>query len=464
VEDNLTGIHKPWTPESTDDLYLRRKGMNRKARISTAATILTCALALTVIGIPSSSLAAGKFEGVKITANFMASGTYDKAAEQVKTTFEAATGATVEIVAKPFDQLVQANLTDLATGTGQYDVISVTSWEADVYDKLLPLDTFIKRDGYGKEAGFIPGLLRPNQGTEYFDGKAVGVPYAIDGYAMLVRKDLLAKAGVSSDWKTWPEFFKAMNKLKKKLPKKVSPFVFAYGATEQVPAIWLSAYDGYLLKKNGTYGLKTPKMLRALSVVKKSLRYAPSNAKALSIDEANQVFLNGNAAVVMGWPSFVRAAADDPAKSKVVGKWALSSIPGPGMVWLSAWNLGIAKTSKNPEAAWEFIKTYINEKNGTKWMAEFGIGSPFLNTFNGEDAKVKHGHDYPQHAVNLEAVKNAPWSFSAFLDVYSRGTGDFLTGKQSGIETIQSWNKQLGKKKPAPGMVEAAKSSGLMEE
>ena len=437
--------------------------MKRKTRFSATGIALIGALALTAIGLPNSSLAAGEFAGKKITANFMASGTYDKAAEEVKTSFEAATGATVEIVAKPFDQLVQANLTDLATGTGQYDVISVTSWEADVYDKLLPLDKFIKRDGYGKEAGFIPGLLRPNQGTEFFDGKPVGVPYAIDGYAMLVRKDLLDKAGVSWNWKTWPEFFKAMDILKKKLPKTVSPFVFAYGATEQVPAIWLSAYDGHLLKKNGTYGVDTSKMVSALGTVKKSMKYAPSNAAALSIDEANQVFLNGNAAVVMGWPSFIRAAADNPAKSKVVGKWALSSIPGKGMVWLSAWNLGIAKTSKNPELAWEFIKAYINEKNGTKWMASLGIGSPFLKTFDGPDAKAKHAHDYPQHAVNLDGVKNAPWSFSAFLDVYSRGTGDFLSGKQSAIQTVQSWDKQLGKKKPAPGMVEAAKSSGLME-
>ena len=421
------------------------------------------ATSLVFIGL-NQSVAAPDLKGTKITANFMASGTYDKAALEVKASYEAATGGTVEIVAKPFDQLVQANLTDLATGTGQYDVISVTSWEADAYDKLLPLDTFIKRDNYGVKAGFIPGLLRPNQGTEYFDGKPVGIPYAIDGYAMLVRTDLLKKAGITKwNWKTWPALFADLDKMKGKLPSGVSPFVFAYGATEQVPAIWLSAYDGYLLKKNGTYGVETNKMIKALDVVKKTLNYAPSNAKALSIDEANQVFLAGNAAVIMGWPSFIRAAADDPAKSKVVGKWALSSIPGPGMTWLSAWNLGIAKTSKNPEAAWEFIKSYVNEANGTKWMASLGIGSPFLNTFTSDAAKEAKGHDYPQHSKNLEGVKNAPWSFSAFLDVYSRGTGDFLSGKLTAAKTVAYWDKQLGKKKPAPGMVEAAKSSGLMQ-
>jgi len=420
-------------------------------------------VSLALIAGTSPVTAAKHFAGVKITANFMASGTYDKAALEVKSVFEANTGATVDIVAKPFDQLVQANLTDLATGTGQYDVISVTSWEADVYDKLLPLDTFIKRDNYGAAAGFIPGLLRPNQGTEFFGGKAVGVPYGIDGYAMLVRKDLFASAGVSSNWKTWNDFFVAMKKLKKSLPSTMSPFAFAYGATEQVPGIWLSAYDGYMLKKNGTYGLQYGKMTKALAVAKKTMEYAPSNALALGIDEANQLFLNGQVAVVMGWPSFIRAAADNPEKSKVAGKWALAQLPGPGFVWLSAWNLGIAKTSKNPEAAWEFIKTYINEKNGTDWMARFGIGTPFLNTLTGTVAQAKHGHDYPIHAKNLGNVKNAPWSFSAFLDVYARGSADFMSGKQTAIETVRSWEKQIGKKKPAPGMIEAAKLSGLMQ-
>lgn len=435
---------------------------NKSAKFISSVGVIGV-VAVSLIASTSSAPAAGKFAGTKITANFMASGTYDKAASEVKATYEAATGGTVEIVAKPFDQLVQANLTDLATGTGQYDVISVTSWEADAYDKLLPLDTYIKRDNYGAAAGFIPGLLRPNQGTEYFNGKAVGVPYGIDGYAMLVRTDLLAKAGVTANWKTWPEFFKDMDKLKKTLPATVSPFTFAYGATEQVPAIWLSAYDGYLLKSNGTYGLDNVKMARALNIAKQTLKYAPKNALAMSIDEANQLFLNGNAAVVMGWPSFIRAAADDPTKSKVVGKWALSAVPGPGMVWLSAWNLGISKTSKNPEAAWEFIKTYINEKNGTTWMAKYGIGSPFLATFTGADAKAKHAHDYPQHATNLGNVKNAPWSFSAFLDVYARGSGDFMSGKQSALQTLQSWDKQLSKKKPSAGEQEAAKLSGLMQ-
>jgi hypothetical protein len=95
-------------------------------------------------------------------------------------------------------------------------------------------------------------------------------------------------------------------------------------------------------------------------------------------------------------------------------------------------------------------------------MQRIGIGSPFLKTFTGPSAAA-NAHDYPQHAKNLGNVKNAPWSFSAFLDVYSRGTGDFIAGKKTASQTVDFWDKQLGKKKPAPGMVEAAKASGQMQ-
>jgi ABC-type glycerol-3-phosphate transport system substrate-binding protein len=404
------------------------------------------------------------FAGQSIVASFMESGTYNVAAiDDVKPAFEASTGATVEVIARPFDQLMQSYLTDLATDTGQYDIISVTSWIGDVYDKLLPLDEYIARDGYGADAGFIPDLLKPNQGTEYFDGKPIGIPYAIDAYAVLYRSDLFEAAGIEPNWSNWEEMFATLDALKPSLPAGVDPFVFAYGATEQTPAIWLSAYDGYLLNSDGTYGLERDKMVEALEVTKRSMSYAPSNAAALSIDEANQVFLNGNAAVLIGWPSFVRAAADDPSKSQVVGKWALSSLPGPGITWLSAWNLGIAKTSKNPDLAWEFIKTYINEQNGTDFMARYGIGSPFLSTFTSDTAQAEKGHDYPQHAKNMANVRNAPWSFSAFLDVYSRGTGDFLSGVKTASETVDDWESQLGDTSPSAGMQEAARLSGMME-
>jgi ABC-type glycerol-3-phosphate transport system substrate-binding protein len=413
----------------------------------------------------SSDSGATDFSGQSIVASFMESGTYDVAAsDDIKPDFESATGASVEIIARPFDQLMQSYLTDLATDTGQYDIISVTSWIGDVYDKLLPLDEYIARDGYGAEAGFIPDLLKPNQGTEYFDGKPIGVPYAIDAYAVLYRKDLFEAAGIDPKWNNWEEMFATLDALKPSLPADVDPFVFAYGATEQTPAIWLSAYDGYLLNSDGTYGLEKEKMITALETTKRAMDYAPSNAAALSIDEANQVFLNGNAAVLMGWPSFVRAAADDPSKSQVVGKWALSSVPGPGMTWLSAWNLGIAKTSENPDLAWEFIKTYVNEQNGTDFMARYGIGSPFLSTFTSDAAVAEKGHDYPQHAKNMANVRNAPWSFSAFLDVYSRGTGDFLSGVKTASETVDDWESQLGGTSPSAGMQEAAKLSGLMQD
>jgi hypothetical protein len=49
------------------------------------------------------------------------------------------------------------------------------------------------------------------------------------------------------------------------------------------------------------------------------------------------------------------------------------------------------------------------------------------------------------------------------LDVYSRGTGDFLSGLKTAAETVDAWESQLGDTSPSAGMQEAARLSGMME-
>ena len=141
-------------------------------------------------------------------------------------------------------------------------------------------------------------------------------------------------------------------------------------------------YDGYLVNKDGKYALDREKAVAALNKMQSLLEYNPPDVLGLAIDPGNAVFLNGKAATMVGWPSFIRAAADDPEKSQVVGKWALAEFPGPGFPMVSAWNLFISKYSKNPDAAWEWIKAYANAENGKQWMKEYGIGSPFQSTYD----------------------------------------------------------------------------------
>lgn len=401
-----------------------------------------------------------ELSGVDLTVSYMQAGTYDVAAHEIEDDFEANTGADVEVVAQPFEVLIQSYITDLSTQTGQFDVISVSSWIADVYDQLMPLDDFVERDNW--DEGYIPELLRPGQGSEFFDGQRVGLPYAVDAYGVLYRTDIFDEAGVDADWETWEDLFATLDELEPSLPDGVSPFVFAYGAPEQTPAIWMSAYGGYLVDADGNYAVDREQAVEALEITQRTLEYAPDNAIALSIDEANAVFLQGDAAVLVGWPSFVRAAADNPDESEVVDQWALGSLPGPGFPWLSAWNLGISNQASDPEAAWEWIKAYTNEENAAQWMEDYGIGSPFESTYTDETALSEHAHDYPVHMENLAAVKNPPWNFEAFEAAF-RNLGEMLTGEQSPEETVDAWEAAWADIPVPEALNQAAEESGLME-
>ena len=96
--------------------------------------------------------------GAEVVTNFMQSGTYDIGAEQLEPGFEEATGIELEIVASPFVVLVQNNITDLTTGTGEFDVISGDFWIGSVWGQMHPLDDFIERDMWG--GSFIEGLTK----------------------------------------------------------------------------------------------------------------------------------------------------------------------------------------------------------------------------------------------------------------------------------------------------------------
>jgi len=248
--------------------------------------------------------------GVEIVTNFMQSGTYDIGAEQLEAGFEEATGIELEIVASPFVVLVQNNITDLATGTGEFDVISGDFWIGSVWGQMHPLDDFIERDMWG--GSFIEGLTKQGP-SAYFDGNRIGIPYSADAYGLIYRTDIFEEAGISADWETWDDFITVLGELEMHLEgTDIAPNVFAFGASEQAAAIFLGMYDNYLVDAEGNYALDHDEAIASLNQLKSLLDYNPEGATGLSIDEANSVFLTGKAATMICWVSFVRAAAQDP--------------------------------------------------------------------------------------------------------------------------------------------------------
>lgn len=409
---------------------------------------------LAALALAAAACGSDGFEGQEIVVSYMQSGTYDNAARDLVDSFQEETGATVEVVAQPFEVLTQTYVTDLATGTGQFDLISSTSWIADQFPQLRSLGDLYNEEDF---PGFIPELLQPGRAA-YNGDDIVGIPYAVDAYGLFYRTDVFQDAGVTADWANWGDFFAALDALGPALPDGMSPFVFAYGAVEQTPAIWLAAYDSWMVDSAGRYGVDREPAIAALEVLQRTLDYAPDGAVALSIDEANAVFNSGGAAVLIAWPSFNRAAANE----SLPGQWALGSLPGPGRPWLSLWNASIASTSDNPELVYEWIKSYINPANSTANMAEYGIGSPFGSTYSDPELLAANAHDYPTQAANLAQAINVPWTFPAFEAAF-RAVGEMLTGSLTPGQVVDAWHEGWGPLDPPPAAVDEAAALGMQQ-
>lgn len=388
----------------------------------------------------------------------MKAGTYNVAAKDIEKNFEDRTGSEVDILAFPFTVLEQKNQTDLVTQTGQYDAISNSSWDVAFFEHLLPLDEYIQADNF--EEGYVKGLFEPGP-TNFYNGKPVGVMYSADAYGIFVRTDLFESAGVSPDWETWDDFLQVTEDVAGKLPSNVAPIAFAFGAPEQVPGIFGGAYEGTYLTSEPKWQVEAEPAIRALEITQEVARLGPENALGLSIDEANAMFLEGDAAVLIGWPSFIRGALNDPKQSKLGDRWALTRFPGPGFPWLSNWNWSISKYSSAADASWDWITAYTNPENAKKWMFKYGIGSPFESTYTDPKLLDKYANDLPQQKENLARSLPAPLTFEAF-DAQFRILGDMLTGELSPAATVREWHREWSDMPIPEALVQMADAMGFV--
>ena len=391
-----------------------------------------------------------------LTVTYMESGTYDVAAKRIAEEFKQAKGVDVKVVAFPWAVLRQNNTTDLITGAGQYQVMSGGYYLADVYDNFAPLDDFIKKSDYAK--GMIPGLMEPGR-SEWYEGKQIGIPYGVDAYGLMVNKEILDKAGVKPEFATWDAVLAACEKLKVAAPD-VACLSHSTANPEQIGAFFFSGYDGTFVDKNGAYALEPAKAAAAAAILPKLWQHLPTGGKALSFDEAETLFAQGQAALLVDWPSFSTKMLDDPKKSKIVGKWGMAAFPGQGFPWLSLWQQFVPKSTQDKETAFAWIQAFAGEANAKKNLVENGINSVWLSTYDDPALKASHAHYWPTMIEGFSRAKNPPLSGEA-QDFLTNTLVEIATGQTTPEAGIAKVNEKWATIPVPSALLTAAAGSGL---
>ena len=424
---------------------------------SLLALIMCVALAITSCGsdtqtssTPSDSSTASTAGTEKMMVTYMQSGINDEAAKALATEFAEETGVEVEVVAFPWDVLRQNNTTDILSGNHQYSVMSGGAYLVDIFSHMTPLTEYIERDGFGE--GLIPGLMDK---TNYYEGEVIGIPYNLDAYGIVYRKDLFEEYGIELP-KTWDEFYACLDQLKEKLPSDIAPYVFAGGAPEQVGNLFLARYGGYYIN-SGNYEIELDKAAAAIDDIIATYGYGPNNISSLSIDQANAMFLQGKAAVTECWPSFLYGSAADPSQSEIVGKWGIAPYPTDGGVpFLSCWNMFIPKEIEDTELAWKWVDEFASEENSLDFFLNYNMGPIYSSTYQDPQVIEKFGENaFDGHLENVANAYDFPMSGEG-QDIICRIVGDALVGKITSQEAAEQINQNLGSLEVTPQVMELA--------
>jgi sorbitol/mannitol transport system substrate-binding protein len=325
--------------------------------------------------------------------------------------WEQATGHKLNWVVLEENVLRQRATTDIATKGGQFDIITIGSYEAPIWGKqnwLVPLNDL--GDDYDY-ADVIPSV---KNGLSY-EGKLYAVPFYAESSFTYYRKDLFDAAGLKMPEKpTYDQIAEFAAKLTDKSKEQ-------YGFCQRGKPGWgenmafvgpmVNAFGGRWFNEKWEPQLTSEPWQKAISYYVKNMNaYGPPGATANGHNENRALFATGHCAM---WVDATSAAGYifNPAESQVADKTAFAAAPiqvtSNGSGWFWAWSLGIPVSSTKADAAKSFVKWATSKE----YIATVGKEIGWVSAPPGTRQSTYNSPEYQQAApfakVVYESIANA---------------------------------------------------------
>ncbi len=291
--------------------------------------------------------------------------------------FEQQTGITVNFEQIPQQQMDQKQRTDLATGTGSYDVIGwFLNPEYVENDWIFSIDDLRSDAGSTDESLLaIDDFYAPFLQWNTYKDVLYGLPFYGESMMMYVNSAELEAVGITSAPDTLADLEAACKAVKD--AGRMSGIALR-GSQEGNAAVypflaWLYGHGGFWVnQESGEVGLANAEAIEAASVWSQFLQdYGPTDVAGYFWNEVQLSMQQEQSAIIMDATNF-GPRLEDPAQSKVAGKVGYSLLPqvlstdgaprGPevsdgrfGHPAIS-YGLSVPKSSKNVQAAWLFLQ------------------------------------------------------------------------------------------------------------
>ena len=345
--------------------------MTRKSRPGMA---LAAALAVAMLASSCAGAGAGGDEEGTVTIATVANPQMQDI-EKLSTVFEKQNpGIDVEFVTLPENELRDKVTQDIATQSGQFDVVTIGTYETPIWAEngwLTSLDDYASDPAYE-----VNDLLSPVREALSYEDSLYAVPFYGESSFLMYRKDLFAKAGLEMPahptWQQVAGFAEKLDDPKHDVAGICLRGLPGWGELLAPLNSIILTFGGQWYDENWHATLTSPATERAVKFYVDLVReYGEPGAPNSGFSECLTATGQGNAA--MWYDATVGASSlEDASSSTVAGKMgyvAAPTVKTDHAGWLWAWSLAIPQTSQNKDAAWKFV-SWATSKEYHKLVGE----------------------------------------------------------------------------------------------
>ncbi|MGQ7249480.1 ABC transporter substrate-binding protein [Halomonas sp. V046] len=326
--------------------------------------------------------------------------------------FEAAhPDITLDWVVLEENVLRQRMTTDIATQGGQFDVMTIGSYEAPIWAER----------GWLEPLGDLPAdyrvddLLKPVRDGLSHDGTLYALPFYAESSMMYYRTDLFEQAGIAmTEQPTWEEvgsWAETLNDPDNDVAGICLRGKPGWGENMAFVSTLVNSFGGRWFDMQWNPEIDSPAWKDAIGFYVDLLdNYGPPGASSNGFNENLALFSRGNCAI---WVDATSAAGKlfNPDESQVADRLGFAPAPvaktPKGSHWLWAWSLAIPASSDSKDAA----RTFIAWATSQEYVQLVGESEGWTSVPPGTRASTYDNENYveaaPFASFVVEAIREA---------------------------------------------------------
>ena len=312
----------------------------------------------------------------------------------------------VNFVTLPENDLRTKVTQDVATNAGKFDIATIGSYETPIWahngwlQDLSPY--FAKMSASDKSSYNYDDLLKPVMSTLSYQGHPYALPFYGESSFLMYNKQIFAQHHLTMPLHpTWDQIAQFAQKLNDPANGVVGILLrgqSGWGMNMAPLDTMINTFGGRWFDSNWQPQLNTPAVQRAVTFYANLLqKYGEPGASTAGWQESLNLMTQGKGAMFYDATSF-GGVLETPSTSKIAGNvgyaYAPTEVTVNGSHWLWAWSLGLVNSSRNKDAAFQFITWATSSQYLTLAGQTFG----WANVPPGTRTSIYQNPDYQKAA------------------------------------------------------------------